>query len=347
MSQSQMVRNLSLGEYFLRRYQNVARPYTFSASNADEFETWKEAFGARLAEAMGPLPEACDLDPITLERVDAGSYWREKVLFNAEPDMAVVAYVLVPKDLAAGERRPAILAAHGHGNGKDDVCRIDHGESDRVDKIAELNYGYAVELVERGYVVIAPDCRGFGERRLGGSLPPRDSCNVLFNKAMLFGINLLTLNVWDAMQSITYLQSRPEVDPDRIGCVGLSYGGTMTLFTTAMDERIKCAVVSCYLNSFGAFALGRGNFCGAQIPPGLLADGDMSDVACLIGPRPLLVESGIRDTGFPIAASRKAAADVRRCYEAAGVSERFDVDEFDAGHRWSGRKAYDWLEKWL
>ena len=91
MSQSQMVRNLSLGEYFLRRYQNVARPYTFSASNADEFETWKEAFGARLAEAMGPLPEACDLDPITLERVDAGSYWREKVLFNAEPDMAAKA----------------------------------------------------------------------------------------------------------------------------------------------------------------------------------------------------------------------------------------------------------------
>ncbi|MCX8213282.1 MAG: prolyl oligopeptidase family serine peptidase [SAR202 cluster bacterium] len=47
---------------------------------------------------------------------------------------------------------------------------------------------------------------------------------------------------------MTYLQSRPEVDPDRIGCVGLSYGGTMTLFTTAMDEPIKCAVVSCYLS---------------------------------------------------------------------------------------------------
>ena len=46
MSQSQTLRNLSLGEYFLRRYQNVERPYTFSASNPDEFETWKEAFSA-------------------------------------------------------------------------------------------------------------------------------------------------------------------------------------------------------------------------------------------------------------------------------------------------------------
>lgn len=92
----------------------------------------------------------------------------------------------------------------------------------------------------------------------------------------------------------------------------------MTLFTTAMDERIKCAVVSCYLNSFGAFALDRGNFCGAQIPPRLLADGDMSDVASLIGPRPLLVESGIRDTGFPIEASREPAAAVRRYYQVAG-----------------------------
>lgn len=100
MSQFQTVRNLSLGEYFFNRFHNVERPYTFSASTKDEFESWKEAFSARLAEAMGPLPEACDLDPITLERVDEGSYWREKVLFNAEPDLAVVAYVLV-KGIAA------------------------------------------------------------------------------------------------------------------------------------------------------------------------------------------------------------------------------------------------------
>ena len=194
-------------------------------------------------------------------------------------------------------------------------------------------------------MVVAPDWRAFGERRLGGDFGQRDACNVFFIKGMLMGVNLLALNVWDALRSIEYLQLRPEVDPGRIGCVGLSYGGTMTLYAAALDERIKCAVVSGYLNSFEAYAVGLGNTCGAQTPYGLLEYGESSDVGCLIAPRPLLIESGIQDDGFPIEASREAAAAVRRAYDVAGVPDRFDVDEFDGGHRWSGRKAYDWLDK--
>ena len=200
--------------------------------------------------------------------------------------MSVVAYVLVPNNLAPSERRPAILAAHGHGGGKDDVCGIGHGEAERVDRIAALNYDYARQFALRGHVVIAPDWRAFGERRAGGSAPNRDVCDLLQDKALLFGDNLLTLNVWDARCAVSYLQSRPEVDPDRIGCAGLSYGGTMTLFATVLDERIKCAVISGYLNRFESFAINRGNFCGAQLPPGLLRYGEMEDIACLIAPRP-------------------------------------------------------------
>ena len=155
--------------------------------------------------------------------------------------------------------------------------------------------------------------------RLGGNFGQRDACNVFFIKGMLMGVNLLALNVWDALRSIEYLQLRPEVDPGRIGCVGLSYGGTMTLYTAALDERVKCAVVSGYLNSFEAYAVGRGNTCGAQTPHGLLEYGESSDVGCLIAPRPLLIESGVADDGFPIEASREAAAAVRRAYDVAGV----------------------------
>ena len=256
----------------------------------------------------GRFQSPCELDPEVIETVDEGAYLREKVLFNSERDMAVVAYVLVPKDMKPGERRPAILACHGHGHGKDDICGIDHGERRRVSTIASLNYDYARRFAQRGYVVIAPDWRGFGERSLGGERGGKDSCDLLFIKGMLLGVNLLTLNIWDAMCSLTYLESRPEVDPERIGIVGLSYGGTMALFTAALDERVKCAVVSGYLNSLGSFALGLGNFCGVQIPAGLLKYGDLSDVGCLIAPRPLLIESGTQDPGFPIEASREAAA---------------------------------------
>ena len=347
MVRTERVRNFSVGEYFLRKYRQSPRPDSFRAASKKELGEWQPRFAARLRECLGPFPEPCDLDPEVIEVVDEGDYWREKVVFNSEPDMAVVAYVLVPKDLAPGERRPAVLACHGHGNGKDDVCNIDHGERGRVDKIGDLNYAYAREFALRGYVVIAPDWRGFGERSMGGEMGPRDPCNVLNLKASLLGLNMLTLNIWDAMSAISYLESRPEVDAQRIGCAGLSYGGTMTLFTTALDERIRCAVVSGYLNTFESYALGMGNFCGNQTPVGLLKYGEMWDIGCLISPRPLLVESGIGDPGFPIDASRKAAGVVRRSYELAGAPERFDVDEFDGGHHWSGNKSYGWMARWL
>ena len=347
MASTERVRNLSMGQYLLRRYDQTPRALSFDASSEEELESWKQRFSARLRECLGPFPEPCELDAEVIEVVDEGSYWREKVLFNSEPDMAVVSYVLVPKDIAPGERRPAILACHGHGNGKDDVCGIDHGERRRASTTAELNYPYARELALRGYVVMAPDWRGFGERSFGGDSPGKDSCGKLFIKGMLLGVNLLTLNIWDAKCAITYLQSRPDVDPERLGCVGLSYGGTITLFTTALEERIRCAVVSGYLNAFGVYALGMANFCGAQTPVGLLKYGEMWDVGCLISPRPLLVESCMRDEGFPIEASRKSAQALRRCYQVAGAPDRFDVDEFDAGHQWSGRKSYDWLDRWL
>ena len=73
----------------------------------------------------------------------------------------------------------------------------------------------------------------------------------------------------------------------------------------------------------------------------------MEDVACLIAPRPLLIESGTEDSVFPIEASRRASDAVRRAYDAAGVPERFDVDEFGGAHAWSGAKAYDWMDRWL
>ena len=92
-------RNLSVGEYFRRRYEKAPKSLSFDATSSEEMEEWRRAFAAKLRECLGPFPESCFLYPEVIESVDTGPYRREKVLFNSEPDMAVVAYVFVPNDI--------------------------------------------------------------------------------------------------------------------------------------------------------------------------------------------------------------------------------------------------------
>ncbi len=337
----------SVNEYLDRKYAALKPSLAFSATNEEEWRAWRSALEAKLIELMEEWPEPCELTPLVAERVEEEHYFREKVVFQSEPGVDVPAYVLIPKDLKLGETRPALLCAHGHGNGKDDVIGATHGDAERIRWVKEANYDYARQFALKGYVTMGPDWRGFGERGLGYKFPGRDGCNVIQLKASLLGLNPLTLNVWDAIRCIDYLETRPDVKPDRIGMVGLSYGGTLTVFTAALDQRVKTAVVSGYLNSFKAFALGLGNFCGSQIVPGLLRYSEMWDIAGLIAPRPVLVESGTLDEGFPIEAARFAFAKLKRVYEVLGVPERCDLDEFEGGHRFNGAKAVGWIARWL
>jgi hypothetical protein len=345
-------RTFSMGEYIERKRRETQPKLAFRAETVEEWRAWKDELKTTIEGLLAPWPQTAPLEPVTIEAVEeeglpGQAYRREKVVFTSEPGMAVVAWLLIPSDISKGERRPALLCCHGHGYAKDAIVGLDHGERVRRAQIAGYNYDYARQAALRGYVALAPDWRGFGERSLGYDFPGRDGCNVMFLKALLLGLNPLTLNVWDARRCLDYLETRPEVDASRIGCIGLSYGGTITLFTTALDERIRAAVVSCYICSLKYFALDMGHFCGSQHVPGILQYADLGEVAGLIAPRPLLVESGLKDEGFPIEGAREAFDTTHRVYRVAGALDRLEKDEFDGGHRWSGRIAWTWLDKWL
>ncbi len=343
-------RNLSMGEYLARRYLKTTRSLSCMAQTVEEWLVWREDFRQKLHALMAPWPDPCPLDPLTLERVPCDGYVREKVLFRSEVDMCVPAYVLLPTTdppLPAGQYR-AVVCQHGHGYGKDDVVGLTHGTLERWRVRRSLHYDYGPALARRGYVVIAMDARGFGERALG--YPEGNDeygCNMVQIKAQLLGLNLLTLNVFDLMRCLDYLASRPEVDATRIGCLGLSYGGTLTLFASALDERIKAAIVSGYLGTLYEQTLIRGDTCGSQIVPGLLHVGELSDVACLMAPRALLVESGTEDNLFGIEAATEAFSRVQRLYAIAGASDRIQHHIFSGGHRWDGAQAHAWLDRWL
>jgi len=324
---------------------------SFKGRTKEEWREWRRTFRRQLLRNLGRFPDPVPPKAEVLETSEGDGYRVEKLVFDADRYSSVPAYLLVPADLEEGERRPGVLAAHGHGRGKVDVAGVaSRDEYERF--IRPLNYDYAKKFAQRGYVVIAPDWRCFGEREPDGEWVReyRDKCNVSYLAYGYFGYHLLTLNIWDGMRTIDYLQSRPEVDPRRIGCVGLSFGGTMTTYISALDPRVKAAVISGYMSTVRGDALtdrGKANTCGSQYSPGLLKYGDIADVAGLIAPRPLLVEMGKRDQCFVIEDAKKAYRHLSRIYSAAGARDRLDSDVHPGPHAFSGAKAFDWFAKWL
>jgi dienelactone hydrolase len=330
---------------------NERSALTFDGSTREDWKRWRKAFDRGLRGLLGRFPELVPLEPEIVETVDCDDHVREKVYFNSEKYATVAAYVLIPKDLRPGEKRPGILAAHGHGRGKIDVCGVFETEEERQ-HVEALNYHYAYQFAKRGYVVIAPDWRGFGERSSPAdwARPNRDPCNVNYMAMGYLGYHLLALQVWDGMKCVDYLQSRPEVDPARLGVCGLSFGGTMTTYLAALEPRLKVACISGYTSTVKGDAItmrGKGNFCGSQYMPGLLTIGDIPEVVGLIAPKPLCCEMGEQDQCFVIDDARAAFAQVERIYAAAGAADRLIADIFPGGHEWSGRKSFAWFEHWL
>ena len=328
---------------------------SFDGSTKAHYERWRKAFARHYRRCLGKWPEKVPLNLRVLKSETKGDHIRKKLLYDSSPGVRVPAYLLIPAGLKRGERRPGILAAHGHGNGKDDIVGIteEGGDAEKIALINQLDYRYALDAVRRGYVVIAPDWCPFGERRPPDEwsrTPGRDPCNVTDLAWLYFGTPLLTQNVWDGMRAVDVLAAHPNVDPGRIGVIGLSYGGTMATHLLINDRRIRAGVVSGYLSTVRGDALnmrGKGNTCGAQHVPGLLLHGDIPDTLGLAVPKPVLFEIGRRETCFHHPDMMRAYRHLLSIYKAAGAADRIDRDVHPNDHMWSGRKAWDWLAKWL
>ena len=335
-------RNYSTLSYLLRVHDQIRPQYAFHATDETGWKEWHKGLRTKLSELLGGFPEEkCPLDAEILGRTEEEDYVREKLVFESEPGVSVPAYLLLPKDLPKGRKSPALLCLHGHGRGKDDAAGIARDDLDRQRFIRPLNYDYAHQFACKGYITLAPDSRCFGERAQDDM-----SCSWAFTSGLLLGKIMVGMRVWDAMRAVDYLLSRPEVDPERIGCVGLSWGGTHTIYTSALDDRIKVAVVSGYFSSFKDTLIDRGE-CPCQYVPNILKYADLPDIVALIAPRPLLIENGTRDPLYTLEVVKEEYKKLERVYEVLGVPERVDIDIFEGGHQFSGRKAFDWFDRWL
>ncbi|HWE97881.1 MAG TPA: alpha/beta hydrolase family protein [Tepidisphaeraceae bacterium] len=326
----------------------AAAPLTmqFHGTTPAQLAAWQKEFSTKLGELIGPHTPPKVWTVKVLSTRTLADHTREELLLEADGTPSLPLYVLRPISTTQ-TRFPIVLCLHGHGGyGHDAVAGVDDTpELKRA--IQSCNYDYGRQLVREGYLAVCPCFTPFGRRLGGKQREGANPCAVEFVRLMYLGRTLLGENLRDAMWALDYVSTRPDARPDRIGCVGLSYGGRMTMVVAALDPRVKVAVISGALNVFQERIAGAGYDCGAQVIPGLLQYGDTPEIGGLIAPRPTIWEAGRKD---PLAVPgwlEKASERIGRAYTAAGVPDNFQVHRFDGGHVWNGETAIPLLAKIL
>jgi dienelactone hydrolase len=319
-------------------------------------ETWpkhRDRIRAGVAQLLGPMPETIvPLEAKTDSETDCGNYVRRKVSIQVQPGDRMPAWLLVPKDRKG--KAAAVIAFYGttSGAGKDTTVGLSGGKPGTP---PERNRAFAIDFVEAGFVVLAPDYLRDGERIAPGKRP-YDTTD-FYERFPDWSIH--GKDAWDTMRAVDYLQSLPEVDPERIGMVGHSYGGHSTIFTAALEPRLKAVwangPVSDFLLHGMHWAAPKGAGGSASLPamrPFVLdrtrpVPATFYEWTSLIAPRPLAVCQAV---GERRPMEEENAAAVGQVYAVLGVPERVRYVWSAGDHDFPAvvrTAAVAWLRRWL
>jgi dienelactone hydrolase len=320
---------------------------TFTAQTPREAQLWQKKLRAKLIELVGGFPASpSPLKAQTLEVRDFPAYRREKFVIQSQPGLYVLGYLLTPKSGTAPH--PAVICIPGHGRGVDDIVGIDENGRDRTEK-PFYQFDFAIQAVEHGMAAVAIEPMAFGCRRDAVTRSKglaTTACQPTAGSAMLLGQTMIGWRVYDVMRTVDWIGTRPELDAGRVGCMGISGGGTVTLFGAALDPRIRAAMVSGYLNTFRECIMSVSH-CIDNYVPGILNWAEQYDVAGLIAPRPLFAESGERDNIFPVAAARESFQRVQKVYGVFDASANTEHETFDGPHSFWGKRGLPFLANHL
>jgi len=317
------------------------------AQNRKQAEAWQKRLRAKIAELLGGFPaKPSALQPQTLDVREFPGYRREKFVFESRPGMLVLGYLLTPHGSAPPH--PAMICIPGHGRGVDDIVGIDAQGRDRTDKPG-YQHDFAIQVVEHGMAAVAIEPLAFGCRRdplTRAKGAEATACQPSAGAALLLGETMIGWRVYDVMRAIDWIETRPELDARRVGCMGISGGGTVTTFAAALEPRLRAAMISGYLNTFRDSIMSLSH-CIDNYVPGILNWAEAYDVAGLIAPRPLFVESGIKDDIFPVEASKASFARVKKVYEVFDAAPVIQQEVFNDVHSFYGVQGLPFLAQHL
>jgi len=291
-----------------------------------------------MEQAMGPLPDLKAAGPLDVQLGPAqpGEGFTKRTLsYLAEPGDRVTADLYLPEGLKPGEKRAAILALHPTSNlGKDVVAGLG----------PRPNRAYAVELAQRGYVVLAPDYPSFG------GLSKYDFAADRYESGTMKAIV-------NHIRGVDLLVARPEVDPARLGTIGHSLGGHNAMFVGVFDERLKAIVSSCGWTPFHDYYNGKiAGWTSDRYMPKLRdvykldpnqVPFDFYEVVAALAPRAFFSCSPLRDSNFDVIGVKKAIPRAQAIYTLLGAEDRLQVRYPDSEHDFpteTRRESYQFLD---
>jgi dienelactone hydrolase len=292
-----------------------------------------------LMSILGAPPDPAPLAPQVLGVLERDHYRREHIKYQVSPNQWGYAYLLIPKGVNLP--CPAIICHHSSGN-------FAAGKEEMVD---ETRPSIGVELARLGYVVMAPDAFGYGERRSPNSAGAAyDAAYTLqyYTVLLLRGETMLRHLLWDISRAVDYLLTRPEVDGARLGFIGQSYGARMALWAAAFEPRLIATVAHGSLMSYRETVRQGSWFQIEFVVPRLMQVADLHHILSLVAPRPFLLSTVEGD-----AHSTDAAEIYQRAlpaYQKLGVPQRLAHYSYPRGSGFEPAmryKAYTWLNSWL
>ena len=318
---SALVKSLGDAAEYVTRWQLPADASGWAHRRPEVERALREAIG------LVKLPDRAPLNPRSIARYDFRGYTLETLVFESRPGFYVPAHLYRPQPLGA-VKHAAILSPIGHFLG--------------AGKAAGQVQARCIGLARLGFVVLTYDAIGQGERMAPGNVHHEAGYALL-----PLGETIAGWMVWDSMRAIDYLQSLPEVDPDRIGVTGNSGGGLNTLYTAALDPRVKACAIAGFCCEFSTWLKYGGIHCSCVHLPGLFRSMEWFEVAGLIAPRAVLILQGEHDLIFPITGARKAGHATEALYQLLGRPERARFDEVPAeGHGYYKpyrERMYGWM----
>lgn len=282
-----------------------------------EYFAWKKQIREKLIELAGLEKiekNACPLNLQIESEEQKDGYKQIRFVFESEKGAFVPCYLLIPD--TGKEKYPVAITLQGHSTGfHNSVGIVKYAQDNDYQPRGQL----AIQAVKRGFIALAIEQRGMGERRPNARHQNgANMCEYTAHIALLLGRTILGERMWDVSKAIDVLAQFPQCDLDKIVLTGNSGGGTMTYYASCYDERIKVAVPSCAFCSYERSIMNWFH-CSCNFIPHAYEWFEMQDLSCLIAPRNLVVVAGELDEIFPIDGVETGYETVKAVYQKEGV----------------------------